>query len=239
MHFKTTAPGTPTEAASARGIAEIYDSKPDSYYASARHDIVALMQTGPQSVVMELGCGDGGTGAAVLAAGKAGRYVGLELGEAAAALASKVLTEVLVGDAQALDLAAYEGRFDAFIASEVLEHLTDPWTTMDKIARCLKPGAEVFASSPNVAYWGIIKDLILGRFRYAEVGMMDRTHLRWYTPESFRQLFEGAGIRVESITPMRYPGWKGRLFNTLTGRRFEHLFWSQMLVVGHKVALTV
>lgn len=213
-------------------IASIYDEKPAAYFGNARHDIVAALTTGPRSAILELGCGSGGTGRAAIAAGKVGRYVGLELNEQAARIAAEALSEVIVGDAQVVDLSQHAGQFDALIISEVLEHLTDPWATLSRLTACLKPGGMVYASSPNVAYWGVIKNLILGRFRYQGSGLMDRTHLRWFTPESYCELFEGAGIEIQSIQPMRHPGWKGRIFNAMTGNRFEHLFMAQIMVVG-------
>ena len=236
MDIETNAAQTATAISGKTGIAAIYETKPASYFANARHDIVAMLGTGAQSAILELGCGAGGTGRAAISAGKAGRYVGLELNDEAAAAAATALTEVLVGDVQTLDLRAYAGQFDALIVSEVLEHLTDPWTTLRKLVLCLKPGGEVYASSPNIAYWGVIKNLFLGRFRYRDSGVMDQTHLRWFTPESFRDLFQQAGVDVVSISPMRQPGWKGRVFNAITGRRFEHLFWAQILVVGRRSA---
>jgi len=216
------------------GAAALYDEKPSSYFSDARADIVALLQTGPTSSVLELGCGAGGTGRAVLAAGKAGRYVGLELNPAAAKTAAESLSQVLVGDVEGLDLTPLEASFDALIISEVLEHLTDPWTTLARLGACLKPGGVVFASSPNISQWHVIRDLFLGRFRYEEFGVMDRTHLRWFTPESYRAMFEGAGIEVREVRPIRPFGGKARLINALTGGRFQHLFMTQIMVIGAK-----
>jgi len=215
-------------------IAEIYRDKPAGYFGSSRPDIITLLQTGPQSAILELGCGAGGTGRAAMAAGKAGRYVGIELDERAAAIAAEHLSQVMVGDVGDIDLGPLAGIFDALIISEVLEHLTDPWTTLDSLVRCLKPGGVVFASSPNIAHWQILKDLFLGRFVYADVGAMDKTHLRWFTPASYREMFEGAGVEVlevRALTPLR---WKARTFDTLTGHRFRHLFMSQIMITGRR-----
>ena len=234
MNIQSDTLKAPARSEARSVIASIYDKKPASYFGNARHDIVAMLTTGPDGAILELGCGSGGTGRATIAAGKAGRYVGLELNEEAAAAASSALTEVVVGDVQDLDLSRFAGQFDALIVSEVLEHLTDPWTTLARLTACLKPGGMVFASSPNVAYWGVIRNLVLGRFRYQETGLMDRTHLRWFTPESFRELFESAGVEIQAIRPMRSPGWKGQLLNALTGNRFAHLFFAQMLVIGRR-----
>lgn len=216
------------------GVAAIYDDKPDSYFANARNDIVALMKTGADAAVLELGCGAGGTGRAVLKAGKAERYVGLELNESAAKVAAEGLTEVLVGDVEGLNLAPLANTFDALIISEVLEHLTDPWSTLERLVSCLKPGGAIFASSPNIAQWQVVRGLLMGRFTYEESGVMDRTHLRWFTPESYRAMLEGAGIEVEQLRPIRKPGWKADVINAATGGRFNHLFMTQIMAIGRR-----
>ncbi|MET3528128.1 class I SAM-dependent methyltransferase [Phenylobacterium koreense] len=221
---------TPTDAS----LVSIYRDKPASYFANARNDFVDLLSTGTQSAILELGCGSGGTGRAALAAGKAGHYVGIELNPDAAKLAAQNLSEVIVGDVQEVDLTSYASMFDALIISEVLEHVTDPWRTMERLSACLKPGAQVFASSPNIAHWGVIVGLLQGRFRYKDAGVMDRTHLRWFTPESYRSLFEAAGIDVDTVRGMRRPGWKAAMFNAITGKRFDHLFMAQIVVGGRK-----
>lgn len=216
------------------GIGAIYRDKPESYFANARHDVVRILQTGPASSILELGCGAGGTGSAVLQAGKAGRYVGIELSPTAAAAASERLTEVLVGDVQALDLAPLEGSFDALVISEVLEHLTDPWTTLTRLRRCLRPGGHVYASSPNVAHWKVIRGLLGGRFQYEEKGVMDRTHLRWFTPASYDSLFRSAGFDIVELRPMTPLRPKARMLNWLSGGRLRHLFMSQMMLIGRQ-----
>lgn len=215
-------------------IQAIYDDKPASYFANARHDIVARLPTDGNSAVLELGCGAGGTGRAALEAGKAGRYVGLELSPTAAAVAREKLTEVLVGDVAEVDLSPLRGAFDALIISEVLEHLTDPWTVLSRLRQCLKPGGRVYASSPNVAHWKVIRDLIAGRFDYDEKGVMDRTHLRWFTPRTYRQLFEEAGFEVLEVGPVTPLKSRSRLLDRLTVGRLRHLLYTQVLVVGQR-----
>jgi 2-polyprenyl-3-methyl-5-hydroxy-6-metoxy-1,4-benzoquinol methylase len=212
----------------------LYQEKPDTYFGNARHDIVARLGTGPGSAVLELGCGAGGTGAAALAAGKAGRYTGLEMSPKAAATALTRLTEVVEGNVESLDLSAWSGAYDALIISEVLEHLTDPWRVVRDLAACLKPGSQVFASSPNVAHWRVVRSLLLGRFDYEESGVMDRTHLRWFTPATYRDMFEQAAITVTAVEPLSPPAPRTRLINGLTRNRFRHLFMEQIMVVGVK-----
>lgn len=215
-------------------VEQLYADKADAYFANARHDIVGRLKTDGSAAVLELGCGAGGTGAAVLAAGKAARYVGIELSAKAAAAARERLTEVIEGNVETLDLEPLHDGFDALIISEVLEHLTDPWRTLKRLARCVRPGGQVFASSPNIAQWRVVKSLLMGRFDYQETGVMDRTHLRWFTPQSYRDMFETAGLEVVSIGPITPHAARTRLLNRLTRDRFRHLFMTQIMVEGRR-----
>lgn len=217
-------------------IAAIYQDKPSSYFSNSRDDLVGLLRTTEASAILELGCGAGGTGRSALQAGKAGRYVGIELSESAANAARQHLSEVIVGNVEQLDLARFDASFDALIVSEVLEHLIDPWGALERLVRCVKPGGEIYASSPNVAQWQLILNLIGGRFDYEASGVMDRTHLRWFTPQTYRQMFEDAGVHVEDVRPIRRPGWKARVADRLTAGRFRHLFMTQILIVGRRRA---
>jgi len=70
------------------------------------------------------------------------------------------------------------------LMSEVLEHLVNPWTLVKRLSEKLKPGALVLASSPNVAQIAILRGIIADRWELTEEGVMDRTHLRWFTQDS-------------------------------------------------------
>lgn len=188
-----------------------YDAKRDiAYFGNPRADYVSLLPRGGMSI-LELGCGNGATGALALREGKAACYVGIELFPEVAAEAERVLTEVHCGDIEQMDIPYGPGTFDGLILSEVLEHLLDPHAVLHRLVRTLKPGAFVLASSPNICHWRNVVNLGRGRFRYTDSGMMDRTHLRWFTPESFRDLFEGAGVVVDRLAPLNELRWWERL----------------------------
>ena len=211
-----------------------YDAKPLTYFQGCRRDIVDSLPAKPDAAVLELGCGDGTTGRYALATGKAGVYVGIEISARAAQIAALRLTGVLVGNVEQIDLSRFHDQFDALILSEVLEHLDDPWTALRALALCLKPGAPVYASSPNISHRLVIANLLVGRFEYQPDGVYDITHLRWFTPSSFRRMFEDAGFAVDQIGPLVQPGWKAVLIDRLTFRRFTHLFTSQIMLLGHR-----
>lgn len=211
-----------------------YGLKPQIYFDGARADFVARLPDDPQAAILEIGCGSGGTGALALGRRKADRYVGVELFASAAADARRVLSEVVEGDVEAIALPFARGSFDALILSEVLEHLRDPWAVIARLAPLVRSGGLVLASSPNIAHWRIVLALAAGRFEPADMGPMDRTHLRWFTPRSFRGLFEGAGFAIEHLGPLTPNAARTRALSRLTGGRSDHLFMRQIVVVGRK-----
>jgi 2-polyprenyl-3-methyl-5-hydroxy-6-metoxy-1,4-benzoquinol methylase len=107
-------------------------------------------------------------------------------------------------DVARVDLNAYAGepifggkRFDAVVFADVLEHLLDPRTLLRSSAEMLKPGGSVIVSLPNIALWRVRLNLLFGRFEYTKYGVMDDTHLRFYTFASARRFVEEAGYDVD------------------------------------------
>ena len=212
-----------------------YASKPSVYFAGARRDYVEALPNSALASILEIGCANGATGALALATGKCARYCGIESYEAAFLEAKTRLSEVLAGNVETLSLPWPPHSFDVLIASEVLEHLVDPWATLQRLAELIRPGGLVFASSPNVSHHRIIRALLLGQWDLADSGPMDRTHLRWFTPTSFRQMFEEAGFVVETCGPVVPFNQRSKIFNLLTGNRFQHLFMTQINLFGRKI----
>ena len=213
---------------------DAYLAKSGDYFQGVRADYVAALPDAPNAAILELGCSEGSTGALALQQRKCGRYVGIELHTPSADIARTRLTEVHVGNIEEMALSFVPGEFDALIISEVLEHLSDPWAVVAKLAPFVRDGGLVFASSPNISHYRVIRMLLRGRWDLANQGVMDRTHLRWFTPQSYQALFEQAGFTVEKNGPIREPGWKPKLFNRLTGNRWAHLFMNQISIQGRK-----
>lgn len=207
-----------------------YAGKPSAYFAGARADFVDAMTTDNKSWVLEVGCGSGETGALAKSRGKAGHYVGIELFPAAGARAGRVLEQVLIADVEKLELPWPDATFDAVVLSEVLEHLVEPWALLSRLARVVKPGGMVFASSPNVSHWRVVRELVAGRFELTDRGVFDRTHMRWFTPSTFRAMFERAGFSVERLGPVTPFSARTRALSRLTGGRIDHLFTAQICV---------
>ncbi len=215
---------------------DAYLAKKTDYFQGMRADFIAALPAAPDASILEIGCSEGSTGALALQQGKCRRYVGIELHEPSAEVARTRLSEVLVGDIEKMDLPFAPASFDALIISEVLEHLVDPWATLARLAPLVRAGGLVFASSPNVSHHTVIRALLAGRWDLTDQGVMDRTHLRWFTPSSYAAMFEGAGFGVEEVAPVRPFGWKPKLINRLTGDRWRHLFMNQNSLRGRKRA---
>ena len=97
------------------------------------------------------------------------------------------------------DFIRQHGPFDYIVFADVLEHLPNPAEIVAMARGGLKPGGSVVASIPNVAHWSVRLDLLRGRFEYQPFGIRDATHLRWFTADSVRSLFETNGLRVISL----------------------------------------
>jgi 2-polyprenyl-3-methyl-5-hydroxy-6-metoxy-1,4-benzoquinol methylase len=208
----------------------LYRDKETAYFSGERRDIIDRLPPDPERAILEIGCGQGATGAYAKTQGKCRRYVGVELAPDAALVATDRIDQVFVVDVETFDPPFAEGEFDVLIASEVLEHLIDPWRLLRAWRRFLRPAGRVYASSPNVANKATVAMLLAGRWDLESEGVMDRSHLRWFTPATFAAMFEDAGYEVLALTPVSPPTAKTRLFNALTGGRFAHLFIRQMLV---------
>lgn len=213
-------------------LASAYQDKGRGYFAGARDDMIAEMPVDPSAAILEIGCGSGETGALALQRGRAGRYVGIELMEEPAAVASERLSRVIVGDVEQMTLDFRPAEFDGLILSEVLEHLRDPEALLSRLHRFVRPDGIVLASSPNIAHWKVVRELVSGRFPQADRGVFDRTHLRWFTPLSFAAMFERTGFRVVSIRPVRRFTAKQRTISRIFGGRLDHLLMTQISVVA-------
>ncbi len=125
------------------------------------------------------------------------------------------------------------GQFDLILALDILEHLTDPGAVLAALVARLNPGGRIIVSVPNVGHFSILADLLLRRrFQYRDAGILDRTHLRFYTEESAVGLMNDAGLAVRDGVVNGLDGRKAKLANTLTLGLFRHYFAKQYVMLG-------
>jgi 2-polyprenyl-3-methyl-5-hydroxy-6-metoxy-1,4-benzoquinol methylase len=172
----------------------------------------ALALIGREKRVLELGCSAGHVTQAL--AGQGCSVVGIEYDEKAAKAAEEWAEEVIVTDLfDPANLAkAVAGReFDVVYAGDVLEHLPDPAGVLTECRKALGPGGTVVVSLPNVAHVDVKLALLAGRFEYRDFGLLDRTHLRFFTRASIGQLFEEAGLQVVEVRRVLRPPFETEL----------------------------
>jgi 2-polyprenyl-3-methyl-5-hydroxy-6-metoxy-1,4-benzoquinol methylase len=170
------------------------------YYSEPRLDIQALIEARGKRI-LDVGCAAGEFGGALKRAG-ATEVIGIECAPEAAARAREKLDHVFVGDVQSLRLPLDEGSFDYIIFADVLEHTVDPWSLLATYRRYLKADGRVIASLPNVRFYAVIARLIFNRWGYRESGILDATHLRFFTWPTIKEMFERAGLTIERVRPV-------------------------------------
>lgn len=167
--------------------------------------VLAGMVT-PGSRVLDLGTGSGALGQHLR--DHAGCLVdGVTINEQEAAIARPNYRRIQVADLEQADWhAAFSGeRYDFIVCADVLEHLRRPETALTACRELLAPGGQVLISVPNAAYCGLVAELLHGDFRYRDEGLLDRTHLRFFTRRSLLQFLQAGGWAVEKVEAVERP----------------------------------
>jgi 2-polyprenyl-3-methyl-5-hydroxy-6-metoxy-1,4-benzoquinol methylase len=217
-----------------------YEHKPHEYFGCERPEMAGWVRP-EQRRILDVGCGSGRFG--VLLKANANREVwGVEPNAAAAAEAAKVLDRAVAGlFEEGVDLP--EGYFDCVVFNDVLEHLPAPDGALRLAHRLLKQGGTVVASIPNIRHfptqWRLCAN---GEWEYRDCGVLDRTHLRFFTRSSIQALFQETGFQIQHMEGINayggIPNVAGRvwavyrLLNLLTLGRLRDMRFQQFAVVA-------
>lgn len=172
------------------------------YFKGLRSDVADLV---PEtcSRVLDVGCGYGGLGRNLHARGVE-QIFGVEINPDAAFQLEGVYAGYWIGDVEQMTLPGDIEAFDCIVFADVLEHLRDPWGALERYLQWLKSGGYVVASIPNVRNIALLYNLVVrGRWRYEDSGLLDRTHLRFFTRREILDLFIGAGLEIELVRENR------------------------------------
>lgn len=185
-----------------RALKEIVNSRSirgneTSYFDVPREDILPLVPKDCSSV-LEIGCGRGMLGIALKQRGIK-EVIGIEVDEEMASHAAKNLDSVLVGDVEKIEPHFKEGYFDCIICADVIEHLVKPEKTINKYKEYLKPNGHFIFSIPNAQFYFVPLNLLLGNWKYNKRGILDESHLRFFTLKSIKQLMEECGLKIVDI----------------------------------------
>lgn len=136
---------------------------------------------------------------------------GVEVNPKAAKVAENYCKEVILADLDFVSLneilleQTSSEKFDVAIFGDVLEHLRNPWKVLEETRKLLKPQGYVIASIPNIAHGAIRLALLQGNFQYQPLGILDNTHLRFFTRQTVEHLFENTGYLIDTIEPTKLP----------------------------------
>lgn len=203
-----------------------------AYYGDLRPEIIAMIPGGCASI-LDVGCGFGTLGKYLKSQGVA-HVCGIEVVAAAAAEAKKVLDTVVSGNVENMDFPFAPSHFDCIVCADVLEHLADPWTALGRLKLLLKPRGCFVASIPNIGHHRVIRGLLKGQWRYTQSGILDRTHLRFFTLEGIQSLFEDNSLRIEAVDRKISAGLNVKLLNLLLlGAIKESLVFQYIIKASH------
>ncbi|HXO22250.1 MAG TPA: class I SAM-dependent methyltransferase [Thermoanaerobaculia bacterium] len=217
--------------------ATLYHDKGQGYFNYPRLDLLEMLPQNAGLTILELGAGNGATLRSAKAMGIASYVVGIDLvdpGPTEAGLPP--VDKFLCGNVETMDIDLPTNHFDVVLCADVLEHLIDPWRVVRKLTIHLKSGGLLVSSIPNVRNHRVLREIALkGDFRYANAGLLDRSHLRFFCRKNVRDLFEQAGLVVEVIeSNMGAYGLRHKVINALTGGLLKDFFIFQYRTSARK-----
>ena len=176
------------------------DTDASGYHDNARHDLIDAL-TVPPGKTLDIGCGAGATCAYLKARYPEAEVWGIEINHQAVEIARGRLDHVVCGKFEDIDLEAFgimPGSLDLVICADVLEHMYDPWSVMVRLREYLSADGRVVISIPNLRYLPLLDDLAHGYFRYADWGVLDITHLRFFTRKELERFLSETGFETIS-----------------------------------------
>lgn len=209
----------------------------NSYYGQIRTDLVQLL---PQDIKIEksldVGCGIGKTSAYLKAKYNIRETVGIEYVPEIAQAAKSNVDRIYQLSLETDELPFSQNEFDLILLADVLEHLVDPWTVAKRMASFLKPGGYAIFSLPNAQNWKIILKLLTSKWDYEDHGILDRTHLRFFTVKTSRDLVLQAGLNPLKI--IRTMGTELKLMNWLSLGLLKNILTYHIYILAKKEMAT-
>lgn len=154
-----------------------------------------LRLAGNPQRVLDVGCSSGYLAGPL--AERGATVVGIENDPLAAAAARNVCGEVLEGDVETMEFSFTAGSFDLVLCGDLIEHLSDPGAFLRRVRPLLATDGRLVIATPNVANWAMRLGLLVGRWRYTERGILDRTHRHLFTRKTLTETVTGAGFLIE------------------------------------------
>jgi len=219
-----------------------YTAKSQDYFSNIRVDIVSLIPSNPRQKILEIGAGSGNTLVHIKENKIAEEVMGVELMKIPGSnQENAIIDKFQIANIENEDILASEEYFDVILCADVLEHLIDPWSAVDRISRYLKKDGLLIISIPNLREWKtLFKVVFRGEFNYKiGGGIMDRTHLRFFCKKNVSSLLttkylEPIYSKPNFMLKVVPEGRKRRILNLLSLRLFENFLTVQYLFIAKK-----
>ncbi|MBC8555846.1 MAG: class I SAM-dependent methyltransferase [Candidatus Brocadiales bacterium] len=177
------------------------------YGDNPRNELIDLIKVVPEQI-FEIGCGSGATGMAIKQKFPDAKYIGMDSNKDAAEIAQTRLDKVIVSDIDKVPLDTFgleKECFDLIICADILEHLYDPWKIINDLRSYLTTDGKILASIPNVQYIEHIVNVLDGNWKYEDHGLMDATHIRFFTLNEIIKMFNGTGYNITHCSGISNP----------------------------------
>ncbi len=202
------------------------------YYENERRDVARLVPAHAKQI-LDIGCGTGKLGSLLKAEHPDRNVTGVEMNAVVAAEAGAVLDAVVVGDIQQMSLPFPSASFDCIVLADVLEHTVDPSAILCAVRPLLRSKGLLVCSIPNMRHYTAILQLLRKGWEYADYGLFDRTHLRFFSRRSMERLLQESGFSIEHCEPRVVASRKMRVTNALLGSKLTDFLAMQYLFVAH------
>lgn len=178
------------------------------YSCFTRRELLQFVTLGQEpNAILDVGCSCGGNLCFLHAAAPTAELCGIEFNEHAAAIARHFATVDAI-DVETLHRPEWKGKFQDIILADLLEHLHDPWKALRNMYDITRPGGRVIISVPNIMHISILQGLLNSEWNYADAGILDRTHLRFFTRKTALDLVTKAGYHILECTASHVPDSK-------------------------------
>jgi 2-polyprenyl-3-methyl-5-hydroxy-6-metoxy-1,4-benzoquinol methylase len=229
--------------------AELYRNKNEAYSSLIRWDMIRLIPTGNHKF-LDVGCGAGYTLKKLKELGKANEIVGIETNEQVTKGLSDTLDRLCIGDVETIELPRTEKYLDYILFGDVLEHVINPWRVLHRYKSVLRDNGYIIASIPNIKNYNVLIRLIFfDEFQYTDAGILDSSHLRFFTKLEIVKMFKDEKLQVVDLMPIYntkllgkknentpFPDQNSRLFSYLSRlRKLKKHLWGNSFYAGHYI----
>ena len=215
---------------------KMYSEKHNLYYVQEREEMIKFIPEDGLSI-LDVGCSAGGFGRLIKKRFPNSIVWGIEPNVESYEKA-KLELDFTINDIFSSQTIKEEIKFDLIFFNDVLEHMEDPWQALILSHKYLKNNGKIVASIPNIQCYTVIKQLIYeGDWKYTTSGILDKTHLRFFTKKSMIRLFVDCGFSIEVIegaNSVKKTSGVLKILNLFFGKKFENMNYITFNIVAEK-----